>query len=236
MIVQDTSVTLDWMRAGEQFFAAQLDGLDVSAPSLLPGWTRGHVATHVARNADALVRLATWARTGVETPMYRSVADRNAQIQQGAGRPAAELIADVTASASALAEALAALDEAGWQAQVRTSRGRAIPGAELPWMRAKEVWLHAVDLGAGAAVDDLPEGAVDLLLDEVCEYFSCAQGAPALQLVPDDRPRTWAVTMGQRPPVEVSGSAADLLAWLVGRSSGSGLKTADALPPLPAWL
>src|SRR5947209_4673969 len=45
-----------------------LDKLDddaVGEPSLLPGWTRGHVLAHLARNADALVNLLTWARTGV---------------------------------------------------------------------------------------------------------------------------------------------------------------------------
>ena len=47
--------------------AGSLDA-DPSAPSLLPGWTRGHVLTHVARNADSLVNLLTWARTGVVTP------------------------------------------------------------------------------------------------------------------------------------------------------------------------
>ena len=33
------------------------------APSALPGWTRAHVLTHLARNADAMVNLLTWART-----------------------------------------------------------------------------------------------------------------------------------------------------------------------------
>ena len=28
-------------------------------PSLLPGWSRGHVLTHLARNADAMVNLLT---------------------------------------------------------------------------------------------------------------------------------------------------------------------------------
>jgi maleylpyruvate isomerase len=39
-------------------------------PSLLPGWSRGHVLTHLARNADSLRNLLIWARTGVETPQY----------------------------------------------------------------------------------------------------------------------------------------------------------------------
>ena len=30
---------------------------DVRAPSLLPGWTRAHVISHISRNADALARV-----------------------------------------------------------------------------------------------------------------------------------------------------------------------------------
>ena len=44
------------MRMGDDAFAA---------PSALPGWSRAHVLTHVARNADAMINLLTWARTGV---------------------------------------------------------------------------------------------------------------------------------------------------------------------------
>ena len=67
------------------------DGLDdraVAGPSLLPGWTRGHVLTHVARNADAMTNLLTWARTGVETPAYASPEARG-RGHRGGRRPAA---------------------------------------------------------------------------------------------------------------------------------------------------
>ena len=49
-------------------------------PSLLPGWSRGHVLTHIARNADGLGNLLRWARTGTETPMYTSAESRSADI------------------------------------------------------------------------------------------------------------------------------------------------------------
>ena len=48
----------------------------MAGPSLLPGWSRGHVLTHLARNADGAVNLLTWARTGVETPQYVSQEQR----------------------------------------------------------------------------------------------------------------------------------------------------------------
>ena len=50
-------------------------------PSLLPGWTRGHLLTHLARNADGLRNLLTWARTGVMTPQYHSAAARDEDIR-----------------------------------------------------------------------------------------------------------------------------------------------------------
>ena len=37
---------------------------DWPAPSRLPGWSRGHVASHIARQADGMVRLTEWARSG----------------------------------------------------------------------------------------------------------------------------------------------------------------------------
>ena len=80
---------------------ADIDGLsDAQArePSMLPGWSRGHVLTHLARNADAMVNLLTWARTGDETPMYPSREQRNADIEAGSGRPASDLVADVHAT------------------------------------------------------------------------------------------------------------------------------------------
>jgi maleylpyruvate isomerase len=77
--------------------AAAFTDDEVRQPSLLPGWTRGHVLTHVARNADGGTRLLTWARTGIPTPEYASPAARADEIEAGHGRPAGELLHDVRA-------------------------------------------------------------------------------------------------------------------------------------------
>ena len=71
-------------------------------PSGLPGWTRAHVLTHVARNADAMVNLVTWARTGVQTPAYVSRDARDADIETGAGRTPAEIRDDLVSSSCLL--------------------------------------------------------------------------------------------------------------------------------------
>lgn len=63
----------------------------VGGPSLLPGWTRGHVLAHLARNAEGGIRLLGWARTGIPSYEYESLDARAAAIQAGATRPAAGL-------------------------------------------------------------------------------------------------------------------------------------------------
>jgi hypothetical protein len=50
-------------------------------------------------------------------------------------------------TATALDDALAMLDVDDWTATVRSAQGREIPAAEIPWVRIREVWIHAVDLG-----------------------------------------------------------------------------------------
>ena len=75
--------------------AAGLDAAQVAGPSRLPGWSRGHILSHLARNADALVNLLTWARTGTEKRMYASPADRADGIEAGAHRALPEQLADL---------------------------------------------------------------------------------------------------------------------------------------------
>lgn len=229
----DLDRTLVWMREGTAFLEAQVAALtddELRAPSALPGWTRAHVVGHVARNAEALTRLAGWARTGVETPMYADRAQRAAEIARSAERPAPTLRAELTSTARALDEALAALTPAQWDAQVRSALGRAIPAAEVPWMRIREVWLHAVDLGAGAKPGDLPDGVLDLLLDDVTAALSGKDDCPSLRLAPADRTGAWRLGPADQPAATVTGSAAELVGWLTGRIAD------PTRPPLPRWL
>ena len=46
-------------------------------------WTRAHLLTHFARNADSLGNLLAWAETGVEQPMYGSGMARDDDIEAG---------------------------------------------------------------------------------------------------------------------------------------------------------
>ena len=57
-------------------------------PSQLPGWSRGHVATHLCRNADAIRRLALGVLSGVPAEMYPGRAGRPQRRDRGRRRPA----------------------------------------------------------------------------------------------------------------------------------------------------
>ncbi|WP_129842884.1 maleylpyruvate isomerase family mycothiol-dependent enzyme [Streptomyces sp. RFCAC02] len=161
-----------WVRAGTERVLAAVAGLDeagLSAGTVLPGWTRAHLAAHIAANADALGNLVRWAATGVRTPMYASPGERAAGIDRGPALSAAELRAWLTDSAHRLAAGLDGLTDEQWRHEVVTAQGRTVPATELPWMRAREVCVHAVDLGAGTAFADLPDGFLTALVDEVRE-------------------------------------------------------------------
>jgi maleylpyruvate isomerase len=139
---------------------------DVREPSLLPGWTRGHVLTHLCRGADALRTLLAGARAGEDRPAYASEQARADAIEKGAGRSAKDLAADLAGSAMALRTIARGLPGEAWQYQVRIPGGARIPAAGLLTRRLAEVELHHADLGRGYGPADWPASFVSLDLAE----------------------------------------------------------------------
>ncbi|MFJ9155081.1 maleylpyruvate isomerase family mycothiol-dependent enzyme [Streptomyces sp. NPDC102270] len=208
-------------------------------PSYLPGWSRAHVVAHVTRNADALVNLLTWARTGVETPMYATGDQRAREIEEGARRPAVQLRADLRAADSRLAGAFAALPDECWGATVRTARGREVPASQVPWMRVREVWIHAVDLNIDTSFDDVPHDVCAALVDDVAASFQGRPDCPFVRLRSEDGAHTWLLgDSGGAEPVVVSGDLPSLAAYATGRPVPGPLYPTGggSLPKLPAWL
>jgi maleylpyruvate isomerase len=227
--------TLSWFSAGEQHFATALDALtddELAAPSLLPGWSRQTVVAHVARNADALVNLLDWARTGVETPMYPSVEARAAGIEQTARQSPAELRADCAAASARLSAAFAALPGQAWTAPIRTAQGREVTAEEIPWMRCRENWVHAVDLACGAEFDHVPADVLAALVDDVLAMWARRGTALDVCLVATDGGRRW----GDQSAVTATGPLPALVAWLTGRSGADALAIDGPVPELPTWL
>ena len=226
--------TLAWMKDGTERLLADLAGLPdeaLAAPTALPGWTRRHLLAHLAANADALRNLVYWARTGEERRMYTSQQQRDADIAAGAERPAGELRAWVESSAAALAADLNSLPGPAWEATVITAQGVTRTAEQIPWMRVREVYVHAVDLAAGTAFADLPADFLAALLDDVTARRSARDGGPALAVAASDTGGRWEVA-GSGAPVQVTAPLAALAAWLTGRPAPS-LASAPVLPP---WL
>ncbi|MFF4605600.1 maleylpyruvate isomerase family mycothiol-dependent enzyme [Streptomyces sp. NPDC001339] len=219
---------------------SKLDDAAIGEPSLLPGWTRGHVLAHVARNADALVNLLTWARTDVRTPMYASAEARDADIARDADRPLAAHLEDLRESAARFDAASDALPEARRTFEVEMRNGVVEQAARLPLRRLAEVELHHVDLGVGHTVEQLSPAFLDRELTFLTTVkFAGHPDLPALELRAGDgrRWRTTGPATGPgagAAPVVVSGSAAALVGWLTGRGDGSGLDShGSALPVVP---
>jgi maleylpyruvate isomerase len=203
---------------------------DFRAPSALPGWTRGHVITHLSRNADALANLLHWAQTGVETPMYPSNETRDIDIEAGAHRGAAELREDATNSWGRLLQAANELHTSHLDALVtRTPGSEPFPVTKVGGMRRTEVEIHHADLLIGYTAYDWPEDFTRHLLDRRRNELG-------------DTPMTWRLTdTGDTIELgpggaEVSGHSAELAWWLVGRGTGEGLiSSTGTLPDFKRW-
>lgn len=185
---------LGWAEHGAKLVHETLVGLEEAAfdaPTALPGWTRRHVVAHLAANADAVGNLVHWAATGEPTPMYSSPEQRTADIESGSTRSGDALREWFDASAARLSAAMGALTAGQWSAEVVTAQGRTVPASETPWMRSREVMVHAVDLGLGVTFADLPADFLEALCADVV------------------------AKRGEVPLVE--GPLAERAAWLTGR-------------------
>lgn len=218
---------LAWVDEGSRIFLERLEQLPDRAfadQSTLPGWTNAHLVAHVGYNAKALSRLVHWAGTGEETRMYASPEARNEEIEDGAKLSPIELRTLATESDERLRRELAALTD--WNAEVRTAQGRTVPATEIPWMRTRELWIHAVDLGTGFGFTDFPAELIDALITDIAGTRAARDQGPPVVLRPDDRTREWRI--GEDGKV-IGGKAADICRWLAGRGPLNA-------PDLGRWL
>jgi maleylpyruvate isomerase len=203
----------------------KLDNASVTESSRLPGWTRGHVLAHLARNADALVNVLEGR------PMYVSGEVRDADIERDAPRPLDVQLADVRESAARFQDVCAV--PADWSRTVELRNGVTDTASRVPFRRWVEVELHHVDLGIGYELEDLPAEFTERETDFLAARFAGHRDVAPTRLTDGTRAwRTGRDTGG--PEVTVSGRPADLLGWLAGRRAGSALTVEGGpLPTLP---
>ena len=234
-------------RRGTAFFARKLNELtdaDLDGASLLPGWTRRHIAAHIGYNARAIARLIEWAATGVETPMYASVEVRDHEISFGATLSPIALRNLFDHSAVHLNVEWRDLPEQAWQHKVKTIQGREVPATETVWMRTREVWTHAVDLDNGATFADIPAPVLERLLRDIAGAWKTRGTDTGLLIRPDGTGSGTDLTFGDTTaqyPTLITGTLPGVVQWAAGRSidavtaTHNGARLAEA-PAAPQWI
>jgi len=206
---------------------------DVRAPSLLPGWTVGHVLAHLSRNADSHVRRLWAAMHGQVVPQYEGGREgRDADIEAGATRSRDEIVDDLVTACVELEQFLAAVPDEVWDAAVVQREYFTSPASTLPFTRVMEVEVHHADLDLGYGPTDWPPAFVDRALPFVIERLerraSSVTGPEASwHLHRTDGDGEWVI---RRSPAgstltaehakadsAIRGPGHGLLAWLLGR-------------------
>ncbi|AGF71950.1 maleylpyruvate isomerase family mycothiol-dependent enzyme [Corynebacterium halotolerans] len=229
---------LQLTRRGTAHYSGQLallENSEFSGPTALEGWTRAHLIAHVGYNAAAICNLMDWATTGIENPMYPSPDARGKEIEYGA-----TLIPDALRNlhdhtVARLDVAWRDAPAAAWEAEVLTAQGRTVPASETLWMRSREVWIHAVDLGVKAGFSDIPKVILETLLPEVVGKWRKAGTGEGIILVNDATGERTEVA--GEPATEIHGDLAGLVRWATGRGT-NGVTVADGgkVPTPPRWL
>ncbi|MFO6453444.1 MULTISPECIES: maleylpyruvate isomerase family mycothiol-dependent enzyme [unclassified Aeromicrobium] len=220
---------------------AAVDDAGFAAPSLLPGWSRAHLVAHVGYNARAIARLVTWAATGIETPMYASPEARAREISSGATLRPDALRSLCDHAAVDLDVRWRDLPDDRWSALVTTAQGRQVPVSETLWMRSREVWLHAVDLGSGLRLTDVPPSVTERLLADIFRTWTTRDAITDLAVVVDG-PRVGPRVLGDPRTADtvVQGALAAVLGWAAGRHAGDprdGLQWVKGQPAsAPRWI
>lgn len=210
-------------RLGTAYFARLLNDLadaDLAGPSLVPGWTRAHVVAQVGYQARGLTRLTEWAASGRPQPMHASREVRLAEVEEGSTLPARALRGLFRHAAVHLDVEWRDLPGPAWDAALTLPGGRGITARDTAWLRAREVWLRAIDLDCGGSFLDMPAAVIDRLIAEALTAWP----GPPPAVRASDRPA------GSTSGAAVIGRAADLARWLTGR----GARRLSAPAPLPA--
>ncbi|MGR4883789.1 maleylpyruvate isomerase family mycothiol-dependent enzyme [Streptomyces sp. LARHCF249] len=206
---------------------AKLDNAALAEESHLPGWSRGHILAHLARNADALVNVFEGR------PMYASAEARDADIERDAGRPLEEHLADLRDSGARFL-ATAERDQ-DWSRTVELRGGVTDLAANVPFRRWVEVALHHVDLNIGYELSDLPEEFTDREIAFLADRWSGRPEVPpvTLRALPGE---VWHTGGTEGTPVVLEGPKDELLGWLAGRGlrgARLAVTAGDGLPELP---
>ena len=228
--------TRSWMDTGTALFTATVDRLtdaDLAAadpPARLVAAARGRARRAQRPGAAPAGAMGPHWRADADVRVGGAAGERH---RGGGGLAARRLRSFLADTAVQLATDLDRLPPGRWAAEVMTAQGRTITAREIPWLRTREVAVHAVDLAAGPDFEDLPGELCAALVTDAARLRSSRGHDPALRLRSGDQ--AWLVT-GTGEPAQVEGTPAALARWLTGRGTSGLTVTGGMLPPLSPWL
>ena len=191
---------------------------DIARPSLLPDWTRGHVLTHIARNADGHCNMFDGAALGEVFAQYPGgTAQRIDEIEEGAHRGAAEIRDDLEATIARLESRWESATEAMWEMGRCRSFAGEMPLAIQPFRRWREVEIHHHDLGTKFSWRDWSDAYTARELETTISALGSRLDEHALALRSTDSADVWTIPENSCSVIEVRAPRRQLLAWLVGR-------------------
>lgn len=225
---------IDGARAAHQALlrtARTLRDADIARPSLLAGWTKGHVLTHIARNADGHCNMFDGAAVGEVWAQYPGGTEQRIDgIEVGARRRAAEVVDDLEITIARLEDHWnSATDEMWATGQCRSFAGE-MPLAIQPFRRWREVEVHHHDLGANFSWRDWSEAYTMRELETTIGTLAPRLDGHPLALRSTDSAHVWTIPENSCSVVEVRAPRRQLLAWLVGRYED------PFYPTLGTWL
>ena len=204
--------------ASHQRLLQALDGLtdeQCRQPSMLAGWSRGHVLSHLANNGYSHVRMFEAASQGEETEQYEGgKPTRDAQIETWSGLSAHELVGHVRASIYALEGAWASATPTTWTGfGIKSHAGGArVAITDLMLMRWCETEVHSSDLNLAHSFESWDATFVRFELDRQLMIWN-SRKSMGLTVLPDAAAKL---------------SPNHRLAWLLGRLAVDGLSVVDA--------
>jgi maleylpyruvate isomerase len=213
--------------------ATELSEAELNAASRLDGWSRRQLIAHLGYNAVGLCRLLDGAAAGVAKEMYASAEAREQEIAQSVDLDDDSLYDLFNSEAARLDTTWRELPPEAWSVTVKTPQGKPVPTSATLWMRSREVWIHAVDLGTGATFEAIPPVVQETLLNEVIDGW---RGSGMAIAVDGERADT-TITIDRTPDderISAQGTVPAPLSWMTGRGS-AGVSPPD-VAPAPAWL
>lgn len=237
----ETQAPVAAVRAAHRRFVAAVSELtedQLTAPTALPGWTRGHVIAHVADAGHAFANLTELALRGELTALFPGGGtERDDRIEKLATSP--DLMPHLTSGITRLEAAWKAASAEDWSRPVRFRNGDL---AGTVFARWREVWIHLVDCAVGITPSDWPEdlathsidflrsrlpAGVTLVATDTGQRWDPPPNTPATGAATPETPET--VTPGTAIPgtaipgtgtsgtMTLSGPVRDVAAWLADR-------------------